>query len=109
MVGWEPCSTPYDRSCWLRRTLDGKQLDINTNYEEERPIGITREYEIVLEDSWFAADGLNFTAAKLFRQTFPTPDDDNRYPGPWIQACWGDRYDIERKGNVIFIDFALGS
>ena len=90
MSGWEPCSTPFDRSCWLRRR-DGKQFDINTDYETERPIGITREYELVLEDSWFAADGLNFTAAKLFRQVSPKPDPDNRYPGPWIQACWGDR------------------
>jgi hypothetical protein len=89
MEGWESCSTPYDRKCWLRQTSTGKQFDINTNYEEEMPIGITRYYNLILEDSWFSADGLNFTAAKLFREE-GAPE--NQYPGPWIEACWGDRY-----------------
>ena len=89
MVGWEPCSTPWDRKCWLREKSTGKQFDINTNYEDEIPIGITRYYNITLEDSWFAADGLNFTAAKLFKAE-GAPD--NQYPGPWIEACWGDMY-----------------
>ena len=82
MVGWESCSTETDRKCWLRRKSDGKQFDINSDYENEMPIGIVRPYEVYLEDSWFAADGINFTSAKLFNNT---------YPGPWIQGCWGDR------------------
>ena len=82
MVGWESCSTKTDRRCWLRRKSDGKQYDINTDYENDKPIGVVRQYTIVLEDSWYAADGINFTSAKLFN---------NSYPGPWIQACWGDR------------------
>ena len=83
MVGWESCSTPTDRKCWLRRISDGKQYDIFTNYENEVPLGVTRYYDIDLEDSWYDADGMNFTFAKLFN---------NKYPGPWIQACWGDEY-----------------
>jgi hypothetical protein len=31
------------------------------------PIGVTLSYNITLEDDWFAADGLNFTAATLFK------------------------------------------
>ncbi|KAL9622799.1 MAG: hypothetical protein Q9160_002918 [Pyrenula sp. 1 TL-2023] len=50
MVGWEPCSSKSNRKCWLRRTLDGKQFDIYTNYEKETPIGITRKYELELKD-----------------------------------------------------------
>ena len=81
MIGWESCSTPTNRECWLRRISDGKQYDIHTNYEDDMPLGITRYYTLELTDGWWDADGLNFTTAKLFNNT---------YPGPWIQACWGD-------------------
>lgn len=81
MGGWEPCSTPTDRKCWLKRTSDGKQFDIFTNYEEEMPIGVTRYYELELEAGSYDADGMDFPFAKLFN---------DQYPGPWIQACWGD-------------------
>lgn len=82
MVGWEMCSTPTDRKCWLRRKTDHSQrYDVYTNYEDERPIGVTRYYELELDDGAYDADGENFDAAKLFN---------NQYPGPWIQACWGD-------------------
>lgn len=89
MVGWESCSMPTDRECWLRQTSDLKQYDtsdlkqydIYTNYEDDMPLGITRYYTLELNDGWWDADGLNFTAAKLFNHS---------YPGPLIQACWGD-------------------
>ena len=74
MKGWENCSSSMDRKCWLRRKSDGKQFDINTDYENEMPIGIDRHYTLNVTDSWWAADGKNFTAAKLFNNT---------YPGPW--------------------------
>ncbi len=82
MQGWEDCSHELDRKCWIRNKSDGRQFDINTDYENIWPIGVERYYEIDLADSWYAADGLNFTLAKLFN---------HRYPGPWIEACWGDR------------------
>ena len=81
MVGWEACSNASDRECWLRRKSDGKQFDVFTDYENEKPVGTTRRYNITLDQGWYDADGMNFTAAKLF---------DNKYPGTWIQACWGD-------------------
>jgi hypothetical protein len=82
MVGWESCSIPTNRKCWLRRRSDGKQYDIFTDYETDMPNGTTRYYELDINDSWYDADGMNFTLAKLFN---------DKYPGPWIEACWGDR------------------
>lgn len=80
MPGWYECSTPENRGCWLRHP-DGSEFNITTNYETERPIGIDRNYTFVVNDGWINADGQNFTFAKLFN---------NSFPGPWIQACWGD-------------------
>ena len=78
--GWRFCSIPENRECWLRHT-DGREFNIHTDYEKYAPVGIDRYYTLVVNDSWFAADGLNSSAAKLFNDT---------YPGPWIEACWGD-------------------
>lgn len=92
MVGWEMCSEPWDRGCWLRNRQTNKQYDIFTNYEDDIPTGTTRIYNLTLEDSWVAADGKNFTAAKLFKNDTAKTDKTTKYPGPWIQACWGDTY-----------------
>jgi hypothetical protein len=77
---WKFCSIPENRECWLRHT-DGREFNIHTDYEKYAPTGRDRHYTLVVNDSWVAADGLNFTAAKLFN---------DMYPGPWIEACWGD-------------------
>lgn len=101
MIGWESCSTENDRTCWLRNP-DMGQFDIYTDYEALRPHGITRNYTLVASDAWLNADGQNFTNAKILNLV---PDgwsntDENRkllnntYPGPWIQACWGDVLNI---------------
>ena len=76
------CSTPSDRDCWL--TNGTKRYDINTDYEAEWPIGVTRKYTLNVTDMSLAPDGYNNTGGKVFNST---------YPGPWIRACWGD--DIE--------------
>ena len=81
MVGWEPCSTPENRQCWLRNKVTWEQYDLYTNYEEYAPVGITRYYEMNLTNGTYDADGENFPYAKLFNNT---------YPGPWVEACWGD-------------------
>lgn len=82
MVGWEDCSHELDRKCWLRNKATGEQFDINTDYENKWPQGIQRNYTLDLADDSWDADGLEFPFAKLFN---------GQYPGPWIQACWGDR------------------
>jgi hypothetical protein len=83
LKGWSSCSTPEDRTCWLRNNQTGKEYNLKTNYEDtnETPFGIHRNYTIDIADDWINADGMNFTAAKVFNGT---------YPGPWIQGCWGD-------------------
>ena len=83
MPGWSPCSTPDNRACWLKDSKTGAEYNISTNYEDtnQTPIGIHRNYTLDITDEWLNADGMNFTEAKLFNGT---------YPGPWIQACWGD-------------------
>lgn len=44
MRGWNACQGPNSRDCWLQKFADGKQMDINTNYENkhEVPDGIVR-------------------------------------------------------------------
>jgi hypothetical protein len=83
MVGWSKCTTPYNRGCWLRNKKTGIEYNISTDYEDtnQTPIGITRSYVLDITDHWINADGLNFTEGKIFN---------GMYPGPWIQACWGD-------------------
>lgn len=89
MVDWEDCSSTSNRGCWLRHP-DGRDFSIHTNYEDFAPQGIDRYYTLVVNDfaggppnsNWgLNLDGLNATGVKLFNGT---------YPGPWIQACWGD-------------------
>ena len=80
MPDWYQCSDPENRECWLRHSK-GSEYNIHTNYEIYAPKGILREYNFVLNDGWINADGRNFTYAKLFNDSFP---------GPWVQACWGD-------------------
>jgi hypothetical protein len=83
MVGWSHCSTPYDRRCWLRNDKTGIEYNIHTDYEDtnQTPNGTIRKYVLNITDDWINADGLNFTEGKIFN---------GMYPGPWIQACWGD-------------------
>ncbi|KAL8707775.1 MAG: hypothetical protein Q9220_007227 [cf. Caloplaca sp. 1 TL-2023] len=86
---WYPCSKPTDRSCWLANDRLGLRYDIHSNYENPSqnphvaatPPGVQRYYDLYLDDHWVNADGLNFTMGKIFNGS---------YPGPWIQACWGD-------------------
>lgn len=81
MKDWCPCSIPENRECWLRNRKTGEEFNIHTNYEDFQPVGITRRYTLEITESWINADGKNFTAAKVFNGS---------YPGPLIQACWGD-------------------
>ena len=86
MTGYKFCSTASDRGCWLQ--APGKpRIGIETDYENERlaPVGVTRKYFLNLTDAEISPDGTLMKAAKLFNGT---------YPGPWIQACWGDTLEI---------------
>ncbi|RGP71961.1 hypothetical protein FSPOR_3076 [Fusarium sporotrichioides] len=80
MEGFVDCSIAENRECWLRHP-DGREFNIHTNYEKFAPIGIMRNYTLTITDESFNADGQNFAEAKLFNK---------KYPGPWLEACWGD-------------------
>ena len=87
MPGFTSCSTAENRSCWLRNSKTGSEYNINTNYEDTNltPVGVHRTYYLNITDTAVNADGLNFPYGKLFNST---------YPGPWIQACWGDNVTV---------------
>ncbi|KIW00852.1 uncharacterized protein PV09_07611 [Verruconis gallopava] len=85
MKGWVPCSTPQDRTCWLHNPTTGANFSIYSDYEsiDETPLGITRYYNMTVGGpTSINVDGEDFDYAQLF---------DGKFPGPWIQACWGDR------------------
>ncbi|KAL0932593.1 multicopper oxidase [Colletotrichum truncatum] len=86
LKGWHYCGDSENQSCWLRNPETGDEFNIHTNYEDVMPIGVDRYYTLNVTDGWINADGLNFTEAKLFN---------NQFPGPLIEACWGDRVHIK--------------
>ncbi|KAF2115369.1 multicopper oxidase-domain-containing protein [Lophiotrema nucula] len=93
LVGYRSCSTPENRTCWLKNDQTGHEYNLWTNYEDtnQTPFGIHRTYYLNVTDHWLNADGLNFTEAKLFNKT---------YPGPWIEGCWGDNITIIVKNEL---------
>jgi hypothetical protein len=85
MSGWRECSTPEDRTCWLKNDK-GEKFDIYTDYEKVKPEGILRKFTMdIVDNKTLNVDGMLFTEGKLF---------DNQYPGPWLQACWGDTVEV---------------
>ncbi|KAL8790997.1 MAG: hypothetical protein Q9195_006071 [Heterodermia aff. obscurata] len=100
MAGWEPCSTRKDRTCWLKNKRTGEKYDIYRDYEKVAPVGIERTYELDATDGLaINADGLDFPLAKLFNR---------QYPGPWIQACWGDTITV-KINNWMKVDGGNGT
>ncbi|KAK5117615.1 hypothetical protein LTR62_005038 [Meristemomyces frigidus] len=96
MRGFESCSTPEDRGCWLHNPTTGQQYNITTDYENVNnlPQGIDRYYTLKVSDGHINADGLDFPHGKFFWEP-SDPDSylpDRRYPGPCVQACWGDAF-----------------
>ncbi|KAG8525758.1 uncharacterized protein KY384_000518 [Bacidia gigantensis] len=86
MINWGECSTSDNRTCWLVKNT-GERFDINTDYEKNGPTGVERYYELdITDDTSINLDGVFFRGAKLF---------DRKYPGPWIQACWGDTVTVK--------------
>ena len=57
------------------------QPSINTDYEAQWPRGIKREYWLNVSAQTISPDGFLKTEGKVFNNT---------YPGPLIEACWGD-------------------
>ncbi|RPA94821.1 hypothetical protein L873DRAFT_1700230 [Choiromyces venosus 120613-1] len=78
------CNTPDNRSCWFKpnKRWAPNGFDINTDFEFHWPDGTHREYWLEITDGVVSPDGYLKTKAKLVNGT---------YPGPLIEACWGDR------------------
>lgn len=91
MEGWEPCYSPRNRSCWLQK--GDKFIDINTDYEDpaEVPVGRVRRYHLEVSEQPISPDGTTMEHGKVFNR---------RYPGPWIEACWGDWLEITVTNNL---------
>ncbi|KAK2732340.1 hypothetical protein FQN57_002941 [Myotisia sp. PD_48] len=75
---------------WLKWVGAGRApapgvYDIETDYDAYTPKGVVRTYSMSIASGSVTLDGHPFTDAKLFN---------NKYPGPWIQACWGDTIEI---------------
>lgn len=93
MTGWKECSDSSNRGCWLQNPNSGASFHVNTDYEANVPIGITREYSINVGPQSINLDGMEFPAGKVFRDSSKPPGE-GTYPGPWIQACWGDTVQV---------------
>lgn len=78
---WEPCNSAGDRSCWMRSTMDNSTWDVRTNYEYRWPQGITREYYLEVTEQPLSPDGYVKPRGLVVNGS---------YPGPVIEACWGD-------------------
>ncbi|KAI0019770.1 multicopper oxidase [Xylariomycetidae sp. FL0641] len=85
--GWELCNSEISRDCWIRNPQEEQpvftQYDVRTDYEQDWPVGVTREYWLeVVGNPEFTPDGFPKTFGAYFNGT---------YPGPTLEACWGDQ------------------
>ena len=87
---WQECNSPNDRGCWLKGP-GNKNFSIKTNYERITPKGITRKYVLDVSEMALSPDGVCMPHAKVFNGS---------YPGPWIQACWGDDLEITVRNHL---------
>ncbi|KAK4231593.1 putative laccase precursor [Podospora fimiseda] len=87
--GFHGCHTRKNRGCW--QSTHNKKWDINTNYEDKYPVGITREYWIIVNETLdLSPDGQKKIGGVTFNGT---------YPGPLIEACWGDLIKVHVRNN----------
>ncbi|OAL29975.1 hypothetical protein AYO22_01881 [Fonsecaea multimorphosa] len=90
--GWRACNTKTDRQCWLQNIKTGQKFDIHTDYENNGPKGIVRHYYLELAESTRNPDGFGNLPVQLFNDSFP---------GPRIQACWGDQVHITINNTLV--------
>ncbi|KAH6629940.1 putative extracellular dihydrogeodin oxidase/laccase [Chaetomium sp. MPI-SDFR-AT-0129] len=80
------CSNgPQSRGCWR-----GKDFDIFTDYDQNVPPGRLREYELTVTEQTWAPDGYLFNGTVF----------NGQYPGPLIEADWGDTLRITVHNNL---------
>ena len=83
---------------WLEPPLGSKlpRYDIHTDYESIWPNGTIREYWLDLINGTLTkkeinADGVAMKDSKIFNSS---------YPGPWLQACWGDNVSVHIRNSL---------
>ncbi|MCJ1228959.1 hypothetical protein MMC12_005623, partial [Toensbergia leucococca] len=91
MSGWQNCSDPYDRACWLKRDDGWGQFDLNTDFDYDWPTGILRKFEINVTNAIISPDGFEKIHATVIN---------DQYPEPLIEACWGDMIEVRVKNYV---------
>lgn len=95
--GWVSCNTNVDRQCWLKNTKTGQRFDIHTDYESNGPKGIVRHYYLELAESTRNPDGFVDPDGPV---DLPVQLFNNSFPGPRLQACWGDKLSITIKNTL---------
>ncbi|PWY89169.1 multicopper oxidase [Aspergillus heteromorphus CBS 117.55] len=91
--------SPNNRGVWLKHKSDPSlDFDIFTDYEDRTPIGIERKYFLTVDEKNLNLDGVEAPLGKVLN---------NMYPGPWIQACWGDTLNITVKNNLRYNGTAI--
>ncbi|KAI9795000.1 MAG: hypothetical protein M1816_000020 [Peltula sp. TS41687] len=97
MKGWSHSADSGARTNWLSHSADddfpyGGTYDIHTNWGKYAPTGIVRKYTLTVDEHPINADGFKRRdGGKAFN---------NQYPGPWIEACWGDTLEITIINNL---------
>ena len=79
LTGWQYCGGGNSQECWI--TNNNQTYNITTDYEDLSPPGVVREYWLNVSVNAIAPDGYLKQTGMVFNNTFP---------GPVLQACWGD-------------------
>ena len=93
MVGWKHSVDPNKRSVWLQKENSDEVFDIFTDYDKKSPTGIKRRYHLRASQMTINADGYLKTGGQAFN---------GQYPGPWIEACWGDELEVTVTNDLQF-------
>lgn len=91
MTGYKPCNTANDRTCWLKGPKGKRDYTITSDYENFGPKGVVREYWLDVDLQAIAPDGY----VKALGQVF-----NGSYPGPHLQACWGDQMVVHVTNKI---------
>ncbi|KAK7186616.1 Laccase-2-like protein 4 [Paraphaeosphaeria sporulosa] len=86
--GYSNCNSDRDRSCWVKN--HGKTYNIDTDYEDDFPVGITRTFDLEISEKVVSPDGFPKVAQVV----------NGQFPGPLIEACWGDTIVVNVKNTI---------
>ncbi|KAJ4300009.1 hypothetical protein N0V90_005257 [Kalmusia sp. IMI 367209] len=86
--GYTTCNTNKDRGCWVKK--GSKTYNIDTDYEDDFPVGITRTFNLEISEKTVSPDGFPKVAQVV----------NGQFPGPLIEACWGDTIVVNVKNTI---------